>query len=73
MDSNMGRSLSSRVRAAELLLASMGADIKYRPKAPNPPKPAVGMLTKAGYGRRNAPCPCGSGHKLKKCCGRMNP
>jgi len=28
---------------------------------PTPPSPKVG---------RNAPCPCGSGKKFKKCCGR---
>ncbi|MDX2498517.1 MAG: SEC-C metal-binding domain-containing protein [Desulfobacterales bacterium] len=32
----------------------------------NPPKPQVSEK-KAG---RNAPCPCGSGIKHKKCCGK---
>ena len=30
------------------------------------PKPIVSKTTKLG---RNAPCPCGSGRKYKKCCG----
>lgn len=33
---------------------------------------AVGQNSGQGYGKvgRNAPCPCGSGKKYKKCCGR---
>jgi len=34
---------------------------------PEKPKPAQRKLKKVG---RNAPCPCGSGKKYKKCCGR---
>ena len=32
-----------------------------------PPIPIVETAPKIG---RNAPCPCGSGRKYKKCCGR---
>ena len=32
----------------------------------NPPKPKIAE-TKVG---RNSPCPCGSGNKYKKCCGK---
>jgi len=32
----------------------------------NPPKPKI-AARKVG---RNDPCPCGSGHKYKKCCGK---
>ena len=30
-------------------------------------------LKSAGTPSRNAPCPCGSGKKYKKCCGRPEP
>jgi len=33
----------------------------------NPPKPKKADEKKVG---RNEPCPCGSGNKYKKCCGR---
>jgi len=36
-----------------------------RPVALNPPIPAKSL--KVG---RNQPCPCGSGKKYKKCCGK---
>jgi uncharacterized protein YecA (UPF0149 family) len=32
--------------------------------------PAVERATSAGKVGRNEPCPCGSGKKHKKCCGR---
>ena len=37
------------------------------PKASRPVKPYVRTENKVG---RNDPCPCGSGKKFKKCCGR---
>jgi preprotein translocase subunit SecA len=36
-------------------------------EGPEKPKPAQRKAKKIG---RNAPCPCGSGKKYKKCCGR---
>jgi preprotein translocase subunit SecA len=36
-------------------------------EGPEKPKPAQRKAKKVG---RNAPCPCGSGKKYKKCCGR---
>lgn len=35
---------------------------------PAPPAKAAEIVAKAGG--RNAPCPCGSGQKYKRCCGR---
>ena len=40
-------------------------DITDLEKMLNPPKPA--SSSKVG---RNEPCPCGSGNKFKKCCGK---
>jgi uncharacterized protein YecA (UPF0149 family) len=34
---------------------------------PTPPRPTVYEKKKVG---RNEPCPCGSGKKYKRCCGR---
>lgn len=38
---------------------------KLRSEGGDPGKGAVGRPT-----ARNSPCPCGSGHKFKKCCGK---
>jgi len=41
------------------------------PQASAPPEPKAKPITKAGPKvGRNDPCPCGSGKKYKKCCGR---
>jgi uncharacterized protein len=37
------------------------------PLMPSPPPPPTRASTKVG---RNEPCPCGSGKKFKKCCGK---
>jgi uncharacterized protein len=37
------------------------------PVAEGPPSPSTHAMTKVG---RNDPCPCGSGKKFKKCCGK---
>lgn len=37
---------------------------------PNPPKPENRSAPRPQKVGRNAPCPCGSGKKYKKCCGR---
>ncbi|MGQ9625221.1 MAG: PBPRA1643 family SWIM/SEC-C metal-binding motif protein [Candidatus Bathycorpusculaceae bacterium] len=43
-------------------------DISDLKKLLNPPRRVVIPKTKIG---RNDPCPCGSGKKYKKCCGRI--
>ena len=51
------------------------ARIEAAPKAPHPRPPSiVGPATPVHHSQpkpgRNDPCPCGSGKKFKKCCGR---
>jgi SWIM/SEC-C metal-binding protein len=41
-------------------------DISDLNRALNPPTPVIAAATPS----RNDPCPCGSGKKYKKCCGR---
>jgi len=55
---------SAWIRAALAMLAAVGPSPGRRPSLPssNPkPRPAAPL---------NRPCPCGSGHKYKKCCYR---
>lgn len=67
--------ISNSVKAANML-AQLEADIN--PKANNGKEPSVNgveILNQDGTVRimkvgRNDPCPCGSGKKYKKCCGR---
>jgi len=52
------------------------AAVEPPPAAPEPKRPAAGEQAAAaakqlGLGR-NDPCPCGSGRKLKKCCGSVD-
>lgn len=47
-----------------------------RPPSPPPPPapaPATSPAASSGTISRNAPCPCGSKRKFKKCCGRTAP
>src|SRR4051812_32017849 len=46
-----------------------GGPKKDFPAPPPPAPPPVSREKYPGTGR-NAPCPCNSGHKYKKCCGR---
>ena len=46
-------------------LAGRGGESGLPPASSNPP--SIGASAKVG---RNDPCPCGSGKKFKKCCGR---
>ncbi|MFN7933748.1 MAG: SEC-C metal-binding domain-containing protein, partial [Bryobacteraceae bacterium] len=52
---------SQEIRAAQKRIAAQ-------------PEPQLTKLnTKPESTPRNAPCPCGSGHKFKRCCGRNAP
>ena len=53
------------IEQAALDYAAIGLEYRQMPSAP-PPRPPV-RSEKIG---RNQPCPCGSGKKYKKCCGR---
>ncbi len=39
-------------------------------RIPEPPLPRAGEFAASSTAGRNDPCPCGSGKKFKKCCGR---
>ena len=59
----------------EAMLRSLGLETgpeESEPSALPAPGPAVSGPLPPGRGKvgRNAPCPCGSGKKYKKCCGR---
>jgi hypothetical protein len=59
----------------EAMLRSLGLKTgpeESEPSASPAPGPAVSSPLPPGGGKvgRNAPCPCGSGKKYKKCCGR---
>ena len=53
------------IEQAAMGYAAIGLDYRQTPSAPPPRQPA--RSEKIG---RNQPCPCGSGKKYKKCCGR---
>jgi SEC-C motif len=57
-----GYAFSQPVVAIGLWLGMLMLGMFKREKKPSAPMVAVG---------RNAPCPCGSGRKYKKCCGAM--
>ncbi len=40
------------------------------PAAPAPDEPPIPIVERSSKPARNAPCPCGSGKKYKKCHGR---
>ncbi len=50
--------------------AASGLSFSAPPKTGAPPRPAPTVRVKKKVGR-NAPCPCGSGKKYKKCCGAV--
>jgi preprotein translocase subunit SecA len=54
------------VRYNRQLAGEKGRQPSGEPALSSPPAPP-GKAAKVG---RNAPCPCGSGKKYKKCCGR---
>jgi hypothetical protein len=54
---------------AELGLTEEAARPSAQSQKPETPIP-IQELPPKPKGARNAPCPCGSGHKYKKCCGR---
>lgn len=46
-----------------------GAASTFCPSCEGEPAPLVKAASPVGRTPRNAPCPCGSGAKFKKCCG----
>ena len=60
-----GGSLLQQAAAAQAP-AGRGSNVDL-PKPQDAPKPVKRDMPKVG---RNEPCPCGSGKKFKKCCGR---
>lgn len=66
----MGEALRNRLPAAEFKRFMDGGE--FRPPKPRQARPQRGIASH-GVSRkvnRNSPCPCGSGKKYKKCCGR---
>ncbi len=61
----LAKSFHDNIQQAVLDYAAIGQLYRQTPSAPPPPQPV--RSTKIG---RNHPCPCGSGRKYKKCCGR---
>jgi len=59
-------SLHERSRFARVDGAWLYIDGDLRPSRPEPTQPVV----RAAAPGRNDPCPCGSGQKYKRCCGR---
>ena len=60
---------------ADVFAAMMARTAQQRPASPRPVLPPVEMPVIRPAPRhdvvgRNDPCPCGSGKKYKKCCGR---
>lgn len=61
----MAGKFHSLIEPAALDYAAIGLEYRQMPSAPHPRQPV--RSEKIG---RNQPCPCGSGKKYKKCCGR---
>lgn len=61
----MADKFHSLIEPAALDYAAIGLEYRQMPSAPHPGQPV--RSEKIG---RNQPCPCGSGKKYKKCCGR---
>jgi preprotein translocase subunit SecA len=74
---SMARGLASGATGRPQKPGILGAGLPAQPKLPKatqaPARPAAGADTVAFVAqhgiKRNAPCPCGSGKKHKKCCG----
>ena len=54
---------------ADVFASMMSRPVRFVPAA-RPAVPAAGMAPGGTVVGRNDPCPCGSGKKYKKCCGR---
>ncbi|MBU0574549.1 MAG: SEC-C domain-containing protein, partial [Candidatus Margulisbacteria bacterium] len=59
--------LKVQVARGEESLAPKRRNVHYGAPSPESPRPQVKRQEKVG---RNDPCPCGSGKKYKKCCGK---
>ena len=59
----------------EAILAErkLGSFCKTGETPPPAPQPATSFCEKPKFTPRNAPCPCGSGDKYKRCCGKNAP
>jgi hypothetical protein len=51
----------------------LGSFCKPGETPPPAPQPAASFCEKPKFTPRNAPCPCGSGDKYKRCCGKNAP
>ncbi len=65
--SRLAKSVDAEVAVKQTLSAPMPA------APPPPPEPIRTNEPNPPTGPRNAPCPCGSGQKFKRCCGRSAP
>ena len=63
------RSLGDRFDRKRERAAQAKAGLPGEDETPLPP-PVQPIQKKAGEVGRNDPCPCGSGKKYKKCCGK---
>ena len=67
---------ASAALAGDGAAALFGLDMPEEPAPPPPRRPEPGDEARAfaeAYGiKKNDPCPCGSGQKFKKCCGRKD-
>ncbi len=75
MPDPMGSAALRAPREAMLRELGLAAEPMAAPSASVPAAPASAPAQDVASGRkvaRNAPCPCGSGRKYKKCCGRSS-
>ena len=63
----------STARTVTVPRAPLSADIEPDGQEPNEPLSALGPAPVPDQAARNAPCPCGSGRKYKRCCGVKAP
>ncbi len=61
----------------QAMMAKLGLDCDVtlnKPRTPKSDTPSIPIRTVESKPKvaQNAPCPCGSGHKYKKCCGRQH-
>lgn len=59
-------------RAYQQIFAHADERLKELSRCIPPPPPSPGETASSGQIGRNDPCPCGSGRKYKKCCGRRH-
>mgnify|MGYP005852298929 CR=1 FL=1 len=61
---------AKRTQTAPLPATAISAPAESTPEDPAPAEPASSAQPETP---RNAPCPCGSGEKFKRCCGKSAP